>query len=317
MKVVFSLIVCFAALLACQVDYATTKKIKQLNIASDILTKEDELLFKDFEKKHHLKIQIINLSIEEIIKQFKQKKYNTNIDLIITQSINGIEQIDNANMLHTIKDEILWEENKYNSSRKSWMAIGFNPYIISGKNIKSSMQYNVFAYGPRWVEKLNQNELQIFKASIYSQFRKKYKSKYIKWISMFEEKSITLQNKDDSLSYQRLISDSTQIATYYLNLLSHAIQQNENYAYPSQSIDLGCFYDAFCVGIIKHDSKYLTSLKFIQFYKNIYNNQKLCNALHILPIENPKKLSSFDYQNNYPILHHSNPQKSAENLKNI
>lgn len=244
------------------------------------------------------------MSTDSILSHYKQFQYNSKFDMVLMKSTYSLDLLSKSEVLHTIPEKYQWEETGFVSPDSDWIIMGIDPYVIGGLDSKRGFQYNELTFGKRWEQRLNQEEMASFQTSVLFQFGRKNLSKSLNWLEKIENQSI------DKI-------DTIEIAPYFLSRLSKVRGTDNMYVYPNQSRKFGAFYDGVGVGIVRHGSKYTDGLLFIEYYSNIVHNQKLCDKLNILTLQNPKGLSSFDYQNNYPILFRCTPEKAVPLFRDL
>ncbi|MBX2950031.1 MAG: hypothetical protein KF704_12195 [Crocinitomicaceae bacterium] len=288
----------------CNTPVVESKKPKRLYIASDFLTPADSILFKDFKKRERIKIVILPMSVDSIVAHYNEKKYNSTFDLVLMKSTYALDFLAKNNVLHTIEETHTWENKGFVAPQSDWMILGLDPYVITGAEKNRGFQYNELTYGKKWKNELNQKEMAAFQASVLFQFGRKNMNKSLTWLEKIEGQTATP-------------GDTVQTAPYVLSRLSHVQKDGKLFVYPNQSIKFGVFYDGVGVGIIRQASKYTAALSFISYYSNLVYNQKLCNRLHLLPVQNPNGMSSFSYQNDYPILFRCTPRDMVMQFRDL
>lgn len=303
--VIFSLLL--LSLTDCNTPSVTSKKPEKLYIASDFLTPEDSLMFNGFRKKEQVRVIILPMSTDSIVKHYRQFRYNSKFDMVFMRSTYSLDQLSSNGVLHVIDESYQWEEKGLVAPASDWIILGLDPYVIAGMDEQRGFQYNELTYGPKWKNELNDEEFASFQAAVMFQFGRKNISKSLAWLRKIDDR--TLKATD--------ANDSTGIVPYCLTRLSKAREEGMNYVYPSQSHKFGAFYDGMGVGITRHASAYSAALSFIRHYSNLVYNQRLCNRLHILPVQDPKDLSSYVYQNEYPMLFRCTPRAAAPHFRDL
>lgn len=303
----FRRIIFFFVLLSfwgCNTPVVPSEKSKKLYIASDFLRSEDSVFFKNFKKKEGINVVILSMSADSIISHYKKFRYNSKFDMVLISSTYSLDLLSKAEVLHTIPEKYRWEETGFVSPDSDWIILGIDPYVVGGLDAGRGFQYNELTFGKRWKQQLNQDEMASFQTSVLFQFGRKNLSKSLNWLEKIENQSIHH-------------IDTVEVAPYFLSRLSKVKGTDSVYVYPNQTRKFGVFYDGVGAGIVRHGSKYTTSLVFVEYYLNIVHNQKLCNKLNILPVQNPKGLSAFSYQNEYPILFRCTPEKAVPLFRDL
>lgn len=288
----------------CNAPVVTSKKSKQLYIASDFLYSEDSVFFANFKKKEEIKVVILPMSADSIISHYRQFRYNSKFDMVLIKSTYSMDLLSKANVLHPIPEKYIGDETGFVSPDSDWIILGIDPYVVGGQDFGRGFQYNELTYGKKWKKELNQEEMASFQASVLFQFGRKNLSKSLNWLEKIEYQSMDK-------------SDTLEVAPYFLSRLSKVKGTDNTYVYPNQTRKFGAFYDGIGAGVVRHSSKYTEALFFIEYYSNIVHNQKLCNKLNVLPVQNPKGLSSFPYQNEYPLLFRCTPEKAVPLFRDL
>lgn len=304
-RLVFILIsLMLLSLHGCNTPVVVSKKPKRLYIASDFLIPADTILFKDFKKREHIKIVILPMSVDSIVAHYNEKKYNSTFDLVLMKSTYALDFLSKHNVLHPIEKTYLWDNKGFVAPQSDWMILGLDPYVMTGTEKNRSFQYNELTYGKKWKNELHEEEMAAFQASVLFQFGRKNRGKSLSWLEKIESQTTTP-------------GDTVQVAPYVLSRLSKVKKEDRAFVYPNQSIKFGVFYDGVGVGIVRQASKYTAALSFIKYYSNLVYNQKLCNRLDLLPVQNPNGMSSFSYQNDYPILFRCTPRDMVMQFRDL
>lgn len=304
--ILFSVLI--LSLTDCNTPTVSSKKPQKLCIASDFLTPEDTILFSGFRKKEQIKIVILPMSADSVVKHFRQLGYNSKFDLVLMKSVCALDKLSQNEVLHTIDKSYQWEEKGFVSSTSDWMILGINPYVIAGLDVQRGFQYNELTYGPKWRNEVAEDEeFAAFQAAVMFQFGRKNLQKSLSWLRKIDDQTLKAKNGTDSLN----------VAPYYLTSLSKVRNEGKAYVYPSQSHKFGAFYDGVGVGVTRHSSRYTSALSFIGHYSNLVYNQRLCNRLNILPVQDPKGLSKYSYQNEYPMLFRCTPIDAAVHFRDL
>lgn len=304
-RMVLTIITLFLlSLHGCNTPVVESKKPKRLYIASDFLTPADTILFKDFKKQERIKIVILPMSVDSVVAHYNEKKYNSTFDLVLMKSTYALDFLSKNNVLHPIEETYTWENKGFVAPQSDWMILGLDPYVITGTEKNRGFQYNELTYGKKWKNELNEEEMTAFQASVLFQFGRKNMNKSLAWLEKIESQTVTT-------------GDTVQVAPYVMSRLSKVKKEERIFVYPNQSIKFGVLYDGVGVGIIRQASKYTAALSFIKYYSNLVYNQKLCNRLHLLPVQNPNGMSSFSYQNEYPILFRCTPRDMVMQFRDL
>lgn len=288
----------------CNTPAVSSKKPDKLYIASDFLNPEDSVFFHDFRKKEQIKVVILPMSTDSIVSHYHHFRYNSQFDMVLMKSVYSLDVLSKKEVLHTIDETHLLENKGLAAPDSDWIVLGIDPYVIGGLTEERGFQYNELTYGSKWKNELDELEFANFQAAVMFQFGRKNMKKSLAWLKKIEAHTL---NSDDTIT----------VVPYFLSRLSKVRSQGEPYVYPSQSQKFGAFYDGIGTGIVRHSSKHSAALSLIKYYSNIVYNQKLCNRLNVLPVQDPKELSLFSYQNNYPILFRCTPRNAVSLFRDL
>lgn len=294
----------FLALFSCNTKNVPSTTPKKLVLASDFLSRKDSILFNGFKNKSGIQIIIVPMTVDSILKHQEQYSFNSKIDMVMLKSLFGTHQLAEKNYLHPFESYEEIQSKEFRSVNNDWVAIGLDPYVVTGVQENQTFQYNELTYGEKWTKQLNQNEMAAFQAAVLYQFGRHNRKKSLNWLEKLESQSTSKK-------------DSTSQSTHYLTKLSEALQSKKRFCYPNQSKKFGVFYDAITFGIIKHGSKAIFAKQFGTYYLNLVHNQVLCNQLNVLPTIDPNGNSTFSYQNNYPILFRCTPSATVLQFRDL
>lgn len=120
-------------LYSCEIESAKPPKEKYLIIASDYLTPSDTLIFQEFSKQKKISVKILNMSPSKIIGTFRNKNYNTGIDLIMLKSMTDVLDFNKKEILHPLKKSVHFNENQsdYSSEKYNYIGFGYDPFIVA------------------------------------------------------------------------------------------------------------------------------------------------------------------------------------------
>lgn len=126
----FLLIFLVGGFFACSIDEAQSLANKKLVIASDFLYQEDVKFFTEFAKKEKVKIEIVHMRADSILFRLKKDAYNTDIDLLLVQSLLSIKSFgDHAfqEIDHTTQQQL----TRLTIFEKNWFLIGRDPFVLT------------------------------------------------------------------------------------------------------------------------------------------------------------------------------------------
>src|SRR5690606_17482597 len=91
---------------SCEIESVKPSKRKHLVIASDYLTPADTVIFQNFSKQKNIKVKILNMSPGKITGEFRNKNYNTGIDIIMLKSMTNVLDFSKKEILHPLKEGV-------------------------------------------------------------------------------------------------------------------------------------------------------------------------------------------------------------------
>jgi hypothetical protein len=108
-------------------------RIRTLHIYSDVLTPSDDDLFYNFEKTHKIDVYIHCLSFLEIQKRLTEKRYSTNIDMVLLGEPRDFKTLQKNKYLYHSKDIF-----------DNWQPLAIDPLVFLFENDSTR---NFTAYG--------------------------------------------------------------------------------------------------------------------------------------------------------------------------
>ena len=289
----------------CTVPEAKDESVATLVLASDFLTANDTLIFRDFEKEHQLRVRIRHMSTDSIISHFRAYGYNSSFDGVLLYSTYNLHRLSKAEVLHVLPEFVREQPAAIRAPKNDWLVVGFDPYVLEQADSGAVIQtYNELTYGSKWTSVLNHEERAAFEASVLHQFGRSGRYKSFTWLS-----SMYTQMNGST-------SDSVTHADFTLNRFSKMQDTKHRFTIPNQ-VRGGVFYDGIGIGAIRHSAHYSTVCDLIAFYLNPHYNQKLNGRLHLFPIASPNNHSDFDYQNDYPILFRCSPNQCVRHYRDL
>ena len=93
-------------LAGCSVPVAKPDPNPKLVVATDYIAPGDTALFKSFEKKYKVKIELKQMSADSLVELYKKDRYNTGVDVVLIHKLLDMRKISVAGMLEPIKEEL-------------------------------------------------------------------------------------------------------------------------------------------------------------------------------------------------------------------
>lgn len=248
---------------SCKTEYAKAPTVPELNIASDILTSRDSLLFQSFENQHHCKVIITHLPLGYIMDKISASPFNHGFDLIISKSASRLGQLNYKSLLQEVEKDKIQCSDYFISTKYNFVTVGFNPFVLS---THKDSTINIRTYNElksnHYQNKLSFEENIVMLSGVYSKLRK---NDTYTWV----------------IQSNQMQSDSAQ----YVKLSTYSIVDLENskVIYPNQ-FGSGSFYDILAISMPIQPEDYQLSTEFINEITSSKMNSKICNDLQYLPL---------------------------------
>ncbi|MFO0495214.1 MAG: hypothetical protein ACK50Y_06745 [Flavobacteriia bacterium] len=286
-NVLLSFSILSALVAGCRLETAKPSSKQHLVLATDCLNRQDQILFKPFEKRTGIKVRILQLSTDEIVSKLKAEGVNTEIDCILLSSVVEIDRISQLKSLQKIETDSLPKVlgTKYISEERSFFGIGFDPYVIVslGSASKKIRDYSDLKSIESWCSDLeSRKELFPFYSYIAHKIKPTSLVSKEEWIDDFNAKKIKTLEKADTLIY------STVLFTKYSSFLTKTnntlkVYKKGKVLFPNQRHG-GVYYDMPCFAIVKQARNFTNAMfLFREIYANRLNG-KLNHRLNAFPI---------------------------------
>lgn len=290
---------------SCSIQEVKDYHPDELILASDFLDASDSLIFRDYEKSSGIRVRIVHLSSDSIIRHFEQYGYNSQFDGVFLNSSYTLNRLSKKEILHPLSDKIKEQPVAIRSPKNDWIVLSYDPYILQQADSGTVIQtYNELTYGARWARILTSDEQAAFEASVLHQFGRSGRAKSFTWLQSMNEQMNTSN------------PDSSGIAGFALNRFSKIDLATKRYTIPNQ-VRGGAFYDGLGIAALRHSSNYTVINELIEFYLNPHYNQKLAGRMQAFPIESPKGRSDFSWQNEYPIFFRCSPNQCVRQYRDL
>ena len=283
---------------ACTIEEARPSKKQHLRIASDCLTKKDEKLFRNFEKKYKIDVHIVSISADSIQQLLKKDGLTTNIDCILVASVYDMASISEAKMLHENSMKVVTKQlsSKYISVKKDFIGIGYDPYVFLTKNdtLVKWKNYADLVSNYQFTSDLSsKTDLYPYYSTVYAKIQKSGQKQVKKWMSQFlKNKQATL---NDSLQMNGTNAFFTLYSHYEKNKSTYKHLKKYNLVFPDQR-KAGVYYNMACFGIVKQARNYTNAQLFLNYLLIDNVNKRITHQISIFPVITGKQ-SAFSYQN--------------------
>lgn len=296
LKTVFAFVL-IVLISACTIEKARPSKKQHLIIASDCLTKQDEKLFRNFEKANKINIHIVSISSDSLRNLLKKEALATEIDCVITSSIFDMAELSRSKFLHpnSVNEASTKIAKKYISTHSDYVGFGFDPYILLAQNdsVTNWRNYSDLTLKlPFTTDLTTKSDLLPFYSIVAAKFGKSKPKLLYTWSKNFQENTIYTTN--DSLK----LNGTKVIFTLYSHVEKNKLDKKQlkklNLIFPNQSKG-GSYYNMPCFGIIKQARNYNNAQLFLRYLLLDNVNKRLNNRLKMFPIILEKQ-SCYTYQ---------------------
>lgn len=308
-KNTFSFLILFTLLVSvssCVIETAKKPKNQVVTIYSDCIDKSEISIFQKFQKKEHIKVNIVHLSTDSILKKIARQGVNTSADVILFKSLFATYKAAKLQLFQPWKswkmDELV--RKNYTSKNGTWYGIGINPYVFVAKNdslatVESIGDLFYPKYLDKWSSDLeSSSELIPLFAPILR--NKNYKESK-EWVSDFIRNQHSQPNELDKKGIPIMTTD-----LLFTNYSSFAKMSARN-----DSTDLqlqlvfsnqnkrGAFYNLCCAGIVKQARNFENAKLLLEYIASAPVNEKLNNLWKTFPISLHDRIHPFAYQNTF------------------
>ncbi|MBU2020586.1 MAG: hypothetical protein KJ941_13150 [Bacteroidetes bacterium] len=122
-KLFLSVVVGFLVLLSSCTENIPSSRIRTIHIYSDVLSPSDDDLFYNFERINKIDVQVHCLSFFEIQKRLKEKRYSTNIDMVLLGEPRDFKSLQQDRYLYHTK-----------VSDENWQPLAIDPLVFLFEN---------------------------------------------------------------------------------------------------------------------------------------------------------------------------------------
>lgn len=265
---------------SCEIESVKPSRIKHLVIASDYLTPSDTVIFRNFSKQKNIEVKILNMSPDKIIGEFKNKNFNTGIDVIMLKSMTDVLDFNKKDILHPLKKNIHFNENQlgYSSEEYNYIGFGYDPFIIASqqKSPRTIRMYNDLTRH-KFSTDLSNKELIPMLAPILEKMKKPDANKWVKKFFM--------SSKRDSI-YSDSIIKTLPILTYYSTFKDQNNQEqfkDRVCVFPNTK-STGTFYNLRTFAIAIQAENFEQALTFTDYFSELNANSFLNKELNTIGI---------------------------------
>lgn len=130
--ILFLLLLSLFSVSSCWLETAKEIPNKQLIIVSDEFTKLDTLIAKKFAKKSKLRVQLLEISENEIMQRIQQAPFAANMDVLLIHSDQLRAFLVKNKSFHPIIDKSLFIElrDELQPNHTNWLPVYYNPLVF-------------------------------------------------------------------------------------------------------------------------------------------------------------------------------------------
>jgi len=287
--------VCFftcliASIVSCSIDEAQPLAHKKLVIASDFLYQKDVRFFSEFAKKEKVKIEIVHLRADSILFRLKKDAYNTDIDLVLVQSLLSIKSLGN-HAFQKIDQTTQQQLTRLPQFEKNWYLIGRDPFVLT--YLKDSLEkphaYRELSTDFLWASP-DVPSLEVLKAQVRYQYehqkKKKENQRSLKeWLRGLKDHRVNYQEGSDSASSTQLL-----LMRYSSYLSNKPLLRTKKRVviFPKNA-----YFDYFATAIVSQAKDYEVSKSFLLFWNDHTKDKRFLKQFGISPLAKVKKGRAF------------------------
>lgn len=241
----------------------------KLVVATDHIAPGDTSLFRSFEKKYKVKIELKEMSADSLIQLYKKDRYNTGIDVILIHKLFDMRKIAVAGMLEPIHEEL--PETSIHNHKNTYVACGFDPFVCISRSDKNTAVhiYDDLSRIP-YINMLSIKSEAHFFAGFEFKLNRVRTYKRIEKI------------KKTGMTYSPHAADSalavfTTLSDYQLHKSDSTMKRFTEISYPNRSTS-GVFHDLLTFGIIEQSSNYNSSKKLLEWLSDPAVNKKFTKS---------------------------------------
>ncbi len=289
-KFVFLFTCLIASVISCSIDEAQSLAHKKLVIASDFLYQKDVKFFSEFAKKEKVKIEIIHMRADSILFRLKKDAYNTNIDLVLVQSLLSIKSLGN-HAFQKIDQTTQQQLTRLPKFEKNWFLIGSDPFVLT--YIKDSLEkphaYRELSTDFLWASP-DVPSIEVLKAQIRYQYqhqkKKKENQRSLKeWLRGLKDHRVKYQEGSDSTASTQLL---LMKYSAYLGNKPLLTTKRRVVIFPKNA----CF-DYFATAVVSQAKDYEVSKSFLLFWNEHTKDKRFLKHFGITPLANVKNGRTF------------------------
>lgn len=279
----FTLILIFVlgAMTSCSIETARVKKSPFLVIASDFLTAQDTILFKEFVRKNNVRVIIHPMSGDEVLKKIRESAFNSGLDLILMQNSNTALRLNNAGVIHDFDKEenSVNSQNPFVSYTHNFVGIGVDPFVFKYRvdSIRTATHYQDLTT-VKHHHTLSDADILGFLSPIR---KERTRAQTYDWIKKWKKVGSLRPSKGPwSDSAQVILCKYSQLNTFQDSTWA---KYEKEYLFPNTD-RAGVYFDLVTVSIVNQAEHFSEAQKFLAFCQNSGHNSKLNARINRFPV---------------------------------
>ncbi len=292
---------------SCSNHNKKNKDFEIVNVYSKRHYQVDKDLFKKFEEKYGIKVNVVKASADELIERVITEGENCPADLIFTVDAGKLYKAANKNLLQKINSlEICPTINKSLIDKNNfWIPITYRSRVIVYSNErvdKSELStYNDLA-NEKWRNKiLVRSSSNAYNQALLSSIIAHHGNEYaLDWSNKIVEnfsRNPKGNDRDQIRAIAASVGDIAIVNSYYLGLLKNSndsldreVANSVGIFFPNQK-ENGSHINISGMGILKYSPNYNNAIKLLGFLTSDYAQEYYSNNSYEYPVNNLVKLS--------------------------
>lgn len=296
-------LICMALISACKNDKKTTSNTvvnKEINLYTHRHYDVDKEIFKDFEQKNGIKVNVVKASADELIQKMESEGKQSPADVLITVDAGRLVRAKNKGLLQSISSKVLDTTipNHLKDADNQWFGLTKRARVIAYNKDKVSPD-DLTTYENLTDDKWKGKVLIRSSGNIYNQslmasiIANDGKENAKKWAEGMVENFARIPKGNDRDQVKAILAGEGDLAivnTYYIGKLLNSKDDNEVAAgkavrlyFPNQE-DRGTHINVSGIGVAKHAPNKENAVKFIEYLVSKDVQEKFAKANYEYPV---------------------------------
>lgn len=297
------MLLCIACLSACNNDKKTTADAvenQEINLYTHRHYDVDKEIFKDFEQKNGIKVNVVKASADELIQKMESEGKQSPADVLITVDAGRLVRAKNKGLLQSISSKVLDATipNHLKDADNQWFGLTKRARVIAYNKDKVSPD-DLTTYENLTDDKWKGKVLIRSSGNIYNQslmasiIANDGKEDAKKWAEGMVENFARIPKGNDRDQVKAILAGEGDLAivnTYYIGKLLNSKDDNEVAAgqavklyFPNQG-DRGTHINVSGIGVAKHAPNKENAVKFIEYLVSKEVQEKFAKANYEYPV---------------------------------